>query len=121
MKMNDGEILKIGSGFSKVLSAENVNRLLGEIGRSEFKFVPVDAETSAVLGRTISWGAIGAGLGFIATTKAPVPMEVRIGSAVAGALVGAGAGYFTATHRIQIRRINPGDSNPFFSVSIEPC
>lgn len=121
--MNDkeNEILKIGTGLSKVLSVKEVDRLLEDFGRSEFRFVPVDAETSAVMGRTIAWGAIGAGFGFIATAKAPVPMEVRIGSAIAGALIGAGAGYFTATHKIQIRRINPGDSNPFFSVSIEPC
>ena len=101
--------------------ADGIINLLKYIGDCELKLMPVDNETAAILGRTISWSAIGAGITYLTTTSAPVPFEVRMGAVVAGALIGAGVGYFTATHKIRIVRINPGDSTPVFSVVIDPC
>ena len=121
MENNNFRSLQKGVGMTLISTAEGVTELLEKIGACEIKLLPVDAETSAILGRTISWAAVGAGLAYFSTTSAPIPVEARIGAVVAGALIGAGTGYFTATHKIRIARINPGDTTPVFSIVIDPC
>jgi hypothetical protein len=108
------------SSVSTIVGAKGIERLLEIAGNCEFKFKPVDSETSAILGRTLAWAAIGAGASYLATCSAPLPLEVRAGCAVAGALMGGGLGYFTATHQIKIVHINPGHSSPMFNVVIDP-
>ena len=107
------------SSFSEFVSFEDLMRILNILRNTKIDIKPADTETAFIIGRTVSWAAMGAGLAMGATVVFAAPVSLPA-AAIIGALVGGGAGYFTATHTIRITQINPGSSEPVFQVVISP-